>query len=74
MASQHVGFRISRSLLVRVHNPRNRECGCDSDYSRRKLLAERWSTELPQPRSRDRADCRSTPQVSAAGRGEVFDR
>ena len=36
---------VSRSLIQRVHNPRNRECGCDADcWCRRKAVgrAVKW--------------------------------
>ncbi len=36
---------MSRSVVARIHNPRNRECGCDSDcWCRRTALgrAVKW--------------------------------
>ena len=38
-------MRVSRTLVARVHNPRNRECGCDADcWCRRTLVgrAVKW--------------------------------
>jgi hypothetical protein len=44
-ASSRYAPHVARSLLQRVHNPRNRACGCDSDcWCRRTALgrAVKW--------------------------------